>query len=174
MAETPAARPRCRLVLGIGNLVRGDDAAGRLVARALRGRVPGNVEVLEHDGEATGLLEHLRVADSGYLIDAAVSGAAPGTIRRFDCSHEPLPRHALRVSTHGFGPDAAIELARALGILPRRCIVYSIEAAAVGAGAGVSAQVRKAAETVAGRIIEELTTEARSREDTFGEAGRRN
>ena len=50
-----------RLVVGIGNPDRGDDAVGRLVARALRGRVPADVRVVEQDGEATALLAELAV-----------------------------------------------------------------------------------------------------------------
>ena len=39
------------LVIGIGNLLRGDDGVGRFVAQRLAGRnIPG-VRVLEHEGK---------------------------------------------------------------------------------------------------------------------------
>jgi len=43
---------RCRqIVLGIGNAERGDDAAGRTVARLLQGRLPDDVEIAELEGK---------------------------------------------------------------------------------------------------------------------------
>lgn len=58
---------------------RGDDAVGRAVAEHLRGRVGDAVDVVEHDGEVTALLEWLEEADAAILIDAAASGAEAGT-----------------------------------------------------------------------------------------------
>jgi hydrogenase maturation protease len=151
---------RHRVVIGIGNADRGDDAAGLLTARLLAGRLPRDVTVLEHDGEATSLLEHLEGADTAYLIDAAVSGIAAGTVQRFDCARSPLPGGKLTMSTHGFGLAEAIELARALGRLPADCIVFAIEAGDVGAGKNPSSAMRAAAEDVASRIAAELATDA--------------
>src|SRR5690349_12163619 len=110
--------PRC-IVLGIGNPDRGDDGAGRAVARQLWELSLQDVEVIEHRGEATALVAQMNGAASVFLIDACTSGAPPGTIRRFDVSAAPVPAEiALGLSTHGFGLAAAIELARSLGQLP--------------------------------------------------------
>lgn len=164
MAEGSAPPRAHRLVIGVGNADRGDDAIGRIVAQRLAGRVPPDVRVLEHDGEATSLLEYLGEADTVYLIDAAVSGAAPGTIRRFDCVGKPLPRGALQMSTHGIGPSEAIELARALGRLPTRCVVFAIEAGRVGGGSELSPTLDAAAEAVVARIAEELAADKKTSE----------
>lgn len=151
----PPERAGC-LIIGVGNAARGDDAAGRRVVALLRGRVPAHVQLLDHDGEAASLLDQVARAEAVYLIDAAVSGAEPGRVRRFDCAAAPLPAGAVGVSTHGFGPLEAIELARALGQLPARCIVYAIEAGAVNAGEGLSDPVEQAAERVAASVAAEL------------------
>lgn len=151
------APPFPRIVLGIGNPERGDDAAGRNVARLLRGMLPAEVEVAEHDGEATALLTRLDGAQAAFLVDACGSGAQVGTVRRFDVSMAPLPHGALGLSTHGFGPAEAIELARALGQLPPRCIVYAIEGASFEAGAPLSPPVATAVAQVAQRICAEIT-----------------
>lgn len=145
-----------RIVLGIGNPDRGDDAAGREAARRLRGCLPGDVEILEHDGEATALLHLFEDADQAYIIDACRSGAAAGTVRRFDAASEPLPEIELAVSTHGFGLAAAIELARNLGQLPPRCLVYAIEGVAFEVGAGLSAPVAAAVDDVVQQLEAEL------------------
>ena len=150
-----APRPR-RLVIGIGNDDRGDDAAGLAVARGLRGRVPAGVEVLEQDGEATRLLELLAAADAAYLVDAAVSGAPPGTIRRLDPAGAPLPRSLFAVSSHGLGLSEAIELARALGSLPPDLVVYAIEGADFSPGGPLSPAVAAAVVEVEARLLREL------------------
>lgn len=148
------AEPRA-LVIGIGNAERGDDGAGRLAARLLKG-MP-DADVVELGGEATALLSALEGRTSVYLIDACVSGAEPGTIRRFQADAAPLPGLGSDVSTHGFGLAAAVELARNLGVLPQRTIVYAIEGAAFAIGTGPGAEVSLAARKVAGEIRDELS-----------------
>jgi hydrogenase maturation protease len=150
------AQPGRQLVIGIGNDDRGDDAVGLAVVRGLRGRVPGGVELLEQDGEASRLLELLAAADSAFLVDAAVSGAPPGTIRRLDPVAMELPRALFAVSSHGLGLADAIELGRALGSLPRRLTVYAIEGADFSPGAPLSPAVAAAGIEVEGRLLEEL------------------
>jgi hydrogenase maturation protease len=145
-----------RLVVGIGNPDRGDDAVGRLVARALRARVPADVRVVELDGEATVLLAELQSARCAWLIDAASSGAPPGTIHRIDCTAADMTLPSGGVSSHGFGVTEAIALARALAVLPLQCIVYAVEAAEFTAGAALSSEVARAVDEVAARIAAEL------------------
>jgi hydrogenase maturation protease len=143
------------LVIGIGNPDRGDDAVGRIVARLLRDR---DVQAVEHAGEATALQRVLEGVDKAWLIDAAQSGAPPGTIHRIDCATDaPMPRST--TSSHGFGVAEAIALARALGTLPPHCVVYAIEVADFTAGAALSPAVTHAAHECAERIFAELVTQ---------------
>jgi hydrogenase maturation protease len=144
------------IVIGIGNPDRGDDAVGRWVARRLKGQLPSVVAIHEQDGEATGLLACMEGAAAVWLVDACVSGKPPGTVQRFDVTDMPLPQGAFNLSTHGFGLNEAIELARALDQLPPRCIVYAVEAGSVVAGEPLSSKVAAAVEEVAGRIQEEI------------------
>lgn len=153
-----------RIVLGIGNPERGDDAVGRMVARHLRDTSPATIRIAEHDGEGTALLQELGGATVAFVVDASASGALPGTIRRFDVSGTPLPDLAFGLSTHGFGLAMAIELARTLGQLPERCIIYAIEGASFATGAPLSAAVQAAVPEVARRLLAEIT-DATERED---------
>jgi hydrogenase maturation protease len=143
------------MVIGIGHPDRGDDAVGRIVAARLAARAPASVTVLEHDGETAGLLEWLGSADTAILVDAAMSGEAVGTVQRFDVGPTPLPAGCF-VSTHGMGLAEAVELARVLGRMPRRCIVYAIEARAFDHGAPLSPPVAVAVDEVVARVLEEL------------------
>jgi len=149
-ADSAREGPRI-IVLCIGNPQRGDDAAGRAVARALRALLV-DVEIIEEEGEATRVLARLEVADVAYIVDACVFGAKPGDIRRFDASTGPLPRAAFGASTHGIGLAEALELARALGVLPSRCVIYAIEGGTFDIGAPMSPAVAAAVAVVADRL----------------------
>jgi hydrogenase maturation protease len=144
------------LVVGIGNTDRGDDAVGRIVARRLEAKPPSDVRVVEHGGEPAGLIDCLQSAEAVYLVDAMVAGEPAGTISRFDVAAMELPRVAFECSTHGLGLTEAIELARALGKLPRQCVVYGIEARGFEIGDPLSPEVAAAAEKVAMLIEGEL------------------
>jgi hydrogenase maturation protease len=146
-------------VIGIGNPERGDDGAGRAVARLLRATMPGEFVVAELDGEAAAVLALLDGAVAAFMIDACASGTPPGTVHRFDVAAAPLPHEAFALSTHGIGVAEAVELARALGQLPPRCIVYAIEGHSFGLGEGLSAAVEPSVAEVARRIVAELVGE---------------
>jgi hydrogenase maturation protease len=121
------AHPRSVAVIGIGNALRGDDAAGLEIARRLRrSELPAGVSVHEHEGEGMTLLELWDAADVALVVDTVRSGTSPGTIHRIDVSSTPVPSSLQRTSSHTIGVAEAIELARTLGKLPSRVIVYGI------------------------------------------------
>jgi hydrogenase maturation protease len=144
------------LVIGIGNLDRGDDAAGVRLARRLRAHEPKNVLVRECSGAASGLIESWRRQERVILIDAASGGGRPGSVRRFEAQEGPLPAKVLRASTHSWGVVEAIELARSLGELPRQVVVYAIEGQSFEPGRRLSPKVAKAIDRLERTILREL------------------
>jgi len=118
--------------------------------------LPAGIEVAELHGEATAILACLDGAAAAYLVDACATGAPAGTVRRFDVVARPLPQAAFGLSTHGFGLIEAIELARALGELPPRCIVYAVEGQSFETGAPLSTPVEAAVVTLARELIAEI------------------
>jgi hydrogenase maturation protease len=153
------SKRRGPVVIGIGNAWQGDDAAGLVTARRLRGRVPDGVEVVELEGEPVTLVDAWADAEVAVLIDAVSSGAVPGTVHRRDVTEAPLPRELSTASTHTFGVGEAVELARALGRLPSRLVVYGIEARSLSAGQDLSPEVAAAVAQVEERILSELRGE---------------
>ena len=154
-SEGAPARPRT-LIIGLGNEYRRDDAVGLVVARRLREAAPESVLVLEETGEGASLLESWRDADTVILIDAVRSGAKPGTVHRIDAQAQPIAKKFFRFSTHAFGVAEAVELARALGRLPPRLIVYGVEGRNFEAGVGLSPEVEATAPGVVGAVLAEL------------------
>jgi hydrogenase maturation protease len=71
------------LVLGLGNVIMGDEGIGVHVVRALEQvPLPSNVECLDGGTGGFILLEPLQSADHILLIDATDDGNPPGTVTR--------------------------------------------------------------------------------------------
>ncbi|HET7078518.1 MAG TPA: hydrogenase maturation protease [Chloroflexia bacterium] len=146
------------LVIGVGNAYRGDDAAGLLIARRVAEAAPGAARVVEESGEGAALLEAWRDAPFVVLCDAVQSGAAPGTVHRLAPDRAPVPTGFFRYSTHAFSVAEAIELARALGELPPRMLVYGIEGADFAAGTALSPTVAGAVAAAVRAVVADLQT----------------
>ncbi|HEY9079495.1 hydrogenase maturation protease [Magnetovibrio sp.] len=127
-------------IIGVGNALRGDDgAAAAVVARLRTDDIPAYV----FDGDGAELMEMWQGQGRVIVIDAALSGAPPGTLHRFEANFEELPRNFFRHSTHQFGVAEAVEMARTLGRLPGELIVYGIEGARFDLGAPLSPGVEQ-------------------------------
>jgi hydrogenase maturation protease len=135
------------LIVGVGNADRGDDAAGVLVVRRLRGFRTAELS------DCTDLFELWSDETDVIVIDAMVTGAPVGTIRRFEVGAFTLPVGAFP-STHAFGLAETVELARALGKLPTKLTIYGIEAGNVGLGEPLSPEVEHAIGALVGELEE--------------------
>jgi hydrogenase maturation protease len=143
------------LLIGVGNLLRGDDAAGRLTANLIRSRNCPAFRVIEHGGEGASLMEAWAGVQDVIVVDVVSSNSPPGTIFRFDATKNPLQTKLFQNSTHSFGLQEAVELSRALDRLPRHLIVYGIQAQSFETGAPPSDEVQKAIQEVVARILQE-------------------
>jgi hydrogenase maturation protease len=155
----PRPDRRADLIAGVGNDWRGDDAAGLVAARRLRGLLPG-VRVVEVAGDPGALLDLWAEAELAIVLDAVRSGAPPGTIHRLDAS--ALPAGLRSASTHALGLADAVELARALDRLPARLELYGIEGAHFEPGEGLTPTVARAVET----LCEQLSRAVRGASDS--------
>ncbi len=82
MTENPKSLNKT-LVLGLGNVIMGDEGVGVHVVRALEKQaLPDGVECLDGGTGGFILLEPLQNADRIILIDAAADGNPPGTVTR--------------------------------------------------------------------------------------------
>ena len=91
-------------------------------------------------------------ADEVILVDAARSGAAAGTLHRFDATDRSLPQGVLATSTHSIGIPDTVELARTLGRLPERLVVYGIEVGDLTPGAPLSSEVEETVNRLVGEL----------------------
>ncbi len=144
------------VVIGVGNPWRGDDGVGAAVAREVAARLGRRdprpeVEVVEVDGEPARLVELWADRDLAVVVDAVVSGAAPGTVLRGDATHRggpdlgPAPTRSRVGGSHAVGIADAVALGRALGRLPARLVAVGVEAAGFGHVADLALDPRVAA-----------------------------
>lgn len=143
-------------IIGLGNTFGGDDAVGVLAARRLSRLVAGEAEVVEAEMAGLELLDLMQGVDMVVLIDAARTGQPAGTIHRLDASTTPVATPLFAHSTHALNAIEALELARALGRLPGRVLVYGIEVEELGAGRPLSQAVGAALEHVVRQVLADV------------------
>ena len=139
-----------RIVIGVGNDLRGDDAAGWETVRRL---VPSpSLVLLEHGGDAPGLISLWGPDDDVVVVDAVVSNDPPGTIVEIDALAGKLPAAVSWATTHGAGVAEGIEMARVLGLLPKSLLVLGIVARTFDLGTPMTPEVERAVDEVVRRL----------------------
>ncbi|UNB49924.1 hydrogenase maturation protease [Mycolicibacterium sp. YH-1] len=144
--------PGCAvLVIGCGNLLRGDDGVGPILVRHLWERgMPEGLRLVDGGTAGMDVAFQMRGAEKVVIVDASATGAAPGTLYRIPGAElaELPPLQSLH--THSFRWDHAIAFARwALAdACPSDITVFLIEAADVSFGADLSPAVTDAMEKV--------------------------
>ena len=145
------------VVIALGNRFRGDDGVALWVADRLSG-LGGRSVVVEGSVDPMTIINAWQGAGLAVVVDAAASGALPGTIRRFEGDARLLPKDVARCSSHGLGLTEAWELGRALGRIPDRLVVYTVEAGTFEPGNVLSADVAQAVESVVERVTAEINS----------------
>ncbi len=153
------------VVCGLGQPLRGDDAAGLEAVHLWQSRFPTqaqhpNVQVQMLEVPNIALLDILEGTNAALLVDAAQAQAPPGSIHCLTADALP-PFVAGTSSAHGWSPAETLALARALGRpLPPRLDILAIVAADFTIGAGLSPTVRaalpQAAEAIAQWVAQRL------------------
>lgn len=133
------------ILVGIGQSLRGDDAAGleavRLWQATYLEKSPNvQVEICELPG--LDLLDLLTDKSTAILVDAVVSGAAPGTIHHLDRDQISVFMTE-STSAHGWGIAETLAIGSQLApqSLPGKIILIGIEANQMELGAGLSKNV---------------------------------
>jgi hydrogenase maturation protease len=143
-------------VIGVGNAWRGDDVVGLQAARRLRERLGPSVQVVDAEGDGLALLDLMEGVDHVILIDAVKGGGRPGTTVRLDLSMGTRWGTVVPCSTHAMGVAAAIDLARALGRLPKQIVLYGIEIESVDSGAPLSGAVAEGLDVIVEQVNQEV------------------
>lgn len=147
------------LVVGCGNLLRGDDGVGPVLVRHLWDRgVPDGARLVDGGTAGMDVAFQMRGARRVVIVDACLTqgstDVAPGTVYRLPGEELADLPPLQGLHTHSFRWDHAIPFARwALGdACPDDITVFLIEAAQTDLGAELSDPVAAAMEQVIGLI----------------------
>ncbi len=148
-------------VIGVGQSLRGDDAAGLVAVRQWQEKYPETAtrpEVRMETNELPGLtlLDLIDDADAALLVDAVQSSALPGTVHLL--KEEDLSAFASGTkSAHGWGIAETLDMGRLLGKLDQTVIrLIGIEAEQMTLGMGLSKAIQDAIPLVCDTIQEEV------------------
>lgn len=145
-------------VLGLGNVLMGDDAVGPWVIEALLAgwEFPEGVSVLDVGTPGLDLTPFLAEADTVILVDSVHADAPPGTLRVYARDQLASRAPAPRVSPHDPGLTEALFALDFVGAAPRDVILVGIVPATVAKGVRLSAPVRAAVEGAAAEVVRRL------------------
>jgi hydrogenase maturation protease len=139
----PAGAP---LVLGIGNILLGDDGTGvRLVAQ-LQSQLGAKVATFI-DGGTIGfaLLSYVEATDSMLVVDAAELDSTPGSLVLFEgAGMDRFLASGRRRTVHEVGLMDLLDMARLQDCLPARRALLCIQPAHINWGEALSAPVEAA------------------------------
>ncbi len=144
------------LIAGLGNDLRHDDGVGPAVALKVAHAAGPGVTVLVNAREPADLIEVWRDADVAIVVDAMEAGLAPGSTRRLDAAALAGSGFPASASSHLLPLSHVVELARTLGALPGRLLVFGVQGSAFGPGEGLSPEVQQAVDLVAAEILDEI------------------
>jgi hydrogenase maturation protease len=158
-----ASGPVRTLVIGCGNILRGDDAVGPVFVRHLWERgLPAGVRCADGGTGGMDVAFQMRGVPHVILVDACASGSEPGaTFRVPGIEVEHLPPLS-GINLHAFRWDHAIAFARWLlkDEYPARVTAYLIEGASFRVGDPLSPAVERAMHALADQLLAELAAEA--------------
>lgn len=117
------APPQKVLILGVGNLLLGDDGFGVHLINSLKGTaLPGNVELLEAGTVSHQLIPLLHEIDHLIVIDVVEAGDIPGSLFRFSPDDMNFPVEQ-KASLHQISLIDVLHMAALTGTKPRTVII---------------------------------------------------
>ena len=150
--------PVPRLVLGIGNILLGDEGVGVRIIEALRERaMPEDVEVADGGTGGADLVDLMADRRKVIVVDAAEFDGRPGDILRFTAA-DLGPRESVGLSLHDLGLAEALTMMRHLGCEPEEVVVFGIKPKRIAPGLDLTTEVAAAIPKVVELVLAELSS----------------
>ncbi len=161
------------LVLGLGNVLRGDEGLGVHALRRLIDRydfAPG-VEAIDGGTLGLDLLPYLDGTSALLVIDAVQAGRVPGCLVRLQ-DGEIMAALAVKLSLHQAGLRELLATGRLMGIYPPVVVLWGLEPGNIGWTTELSAPAAASLDALVDAVAAELlawgavSRETRSRQST--------
>lgn len=151
--------PASVAVIGLGNVLLGDDGFGPTVIALLRAgwEFPADVELVDGGTPGLHLVASVHGRDALVLIDTVAGAGAPGELRRY--RREDLERLPIlaRVSPHDPAVLEALAIAELAGRGPQTVLLVGVIPASLELETTLSPPVRAACPGAAALVVEELS-----------------
>ncbi len=146
-------------VIGLGNVLMGDDAFGPWVVQTLLAEYefPEGVSVEDLGTPGLDLMPYVTDLEALVLVDTVRSSAAPGTVRLY--RRDELLKHApqARLSPHDPGVKEALLTAEFAGRGPREVLLVGAVPKDSAMGVRLSPPLREAVPLAVEEVLRELT-----------------
>jgi hydrogenase maturation protease len=147
------------LVLGLGNILLGDEGVGvRVIERLLeRYEFPEEVRVMDGGNLGLDLLPYLEEASRLLVVDAVQARKPPGTLVRLAGNEVPVFLDASKVSPHQEGLQDLLAAAALKGYLPEEVVFWGAQIESLGVSLELTPPVAAQVDTLANNVLAELS-----------------
>jgi hydrogenase maturation protease len=145
------------LVLGIGNLLIGDEGVGCMAAEELTRRytLPSSVDCVDGGTAGFELLSMIDGKEHVILIDALRNDMEPGTVVMVEGEHVPKAFLA-RTTPHQLGICDVLAAAQLCDTMPKHLTLYGIEPKQMEVGIGLTPEVQLGMEKIISAVVDQL------------------
>ena len=145
-------------MIGLGNVLMGDDAFGPYVIRVLEAacEFPPEVEVADLGTPGLELTPLIAGRDAVIVVDTVTGRDTPGTLRTYtlEAILERAPQ--TRLSPHEPALKEALLMADFAGAAPSRALLVGVIPERLGTGIGMSLAVHTAVDAAVEQVLDEL------------------
>jgi hydrogenase maturation protease len=151
------SRNRRVLVLGIGNLIMGDDGAGVRVVQRLQQEylLPEEVDVMDGGTLGLDILPRLEGVERLIMVDAVETGMPPGTMVRLTGEELPIALET-KVSPHQTGLKDLLAVSQLLGHAPAEMVLIGVQPGDIGMGTDLTPAVAGQVNAMLAAVLDEL------------------
>jgi hydrogenase maturation protease len=144
------------VVLGIGNLIMGDEGIGVRCVQRLEdeGVLPSGVSIIDGGTSTHELLDELENADLLVIVDAVASRGAPGSLVRLEGDRIPSA-FSNKLSPHQHGINDLLATLALLGRSPAKVVLHGVTTARIELGMDLSPEVEAALPELVARVASE-------------------
>ena len=142
-------------VIGLGNILRGDDGIGAVIIKTLEKRkISEPIQLCDAGSDAFAVLDHLLGLDPVLIIDCAKMGEIPGTVKRILTEDiKTLPSN-VGMSLHGYSLAEVWQLSRSMGF-DQELVIIGVEPESIRFNTGISEVVKNSIPTIIKMVTEE-------------------
>lgn len=145
------------LVLGLGNILLGDEGLGVRTVERLQQMydLPPDVQVIDGGTLGLNLIPYLEEADDVLVVDAIHLDQPPGALIRLQGDEIPIVL-GQKMSVHQVGLQELLAVASLQGFLPAHLVIWGMEPGELAPGLDFSAAVTAGLDDLLAAVVKEL------------------